>query len=160
MAAAATCMCVAGAQSNGPSGISVRLGTFLPTNNLASDLGTWFGFGIDYKLNAMTAESSTLPNTQSYFGISADYYSHGANNDVPVALTYNIRQGQMVYSGGIGPDFRNSGDLTSTGVGLGEQISATYEFSHSSNPIFIQAKYFFSSKPELSGFGLYLGARF
>ncbi len=160
VAAAVTCMAMAGAQSNGPTGFSARLGAFLPTNELARDLGsTWFVFGADYKLNSMSA-SVPATGMQSYFGISADYYSHGGNYDIPVALTYNMRMNQMVYSVGLGPDFRNSGDLTSTGVGLGGQVAASYEFGNMPTPVFIQAKYFFSSKPELSGFGVYVGVRF
>ena len=159
-AIAAASIGLASAQTNGPSGVSVRVGLFMPSNSLASDLGsTWFGFGVDYKLNAMSA-STPITSRDAYFGLSADYYSHGSDNDVPVALTYNMRQGQMVWSAGIGPDFRNSGDLTSTGIGLGEQVAFTYEFGSSPTPIFVQAKYFFSSKPELSGFGVFLGARF
>jgi hypothetical protein len=157
---AASCIGTAGAQTNGPTGLSARIGGFLPTNSLASDIdSTWFGFGLDYKLKAMSA-STPFTNTEAYFGISADYYAAGGDSDIPVALTYNVRQGQCVFSAGIGPEFRNSGDLTSTGVGVAEQIAFTYEFGHSYTPIFIQAKYFFSSEPELSGFGIYLGARF
>lgn len=156
---AVACVNLAGAQSNGPTGISVRIGGFVPTNNLASDLGTWFGFGADYKLNALSA-STPITNTEAYFGLSADYYAHGSDNDIPVALTYNLRQGQIVWSAGIGPEFRNSTDLTSTGVGLSEQLGVTYELGHSRTPFFVQAKYFFSSEPELSGFGFFVGARF
>jgi hypothetical protein len=157
--AAISCVSMAGAQTNGPTGISVRLGGFVPTNNLASDLGTWFGVGVDYKLNTLSA-TAPITNTEGYFGLSADYYSHGSDNDVPVALTYNLRQGQMVWSVGLGPEFRNAGDLTSTGVGLAEQIGVAYEFGHTHTPFFISAKYYFSSEPELSGFGFYVGARF
>jgi len=157
---AASCISIASAQSNGPTGISARIGAFMPSNDLASQLGkTWFGFGVDYKLNSMSA-STPVNNSQGYFGISADYYAHGSEDDVPVAFTYNLRQGQIVWSAGIGPDFRNAGQLTSTGVGIGEQIAFTYELGGSRTPIFLQAKYFFSSMPELSGFGVYLGARF
>jgi len=158
--AVVACACAANAQTTVPTGLDVRLGLFMPSNSLASDLGsTWFGFGADYKLSAF-AVSAPITGTEAYFGISADYYSHGSDSDIPVVLNYNVRQGQMIYSAGIGPDFRNSGDLTSTGVGIGEQIGVTYEFGKAPIPLFVQAKYFFSSKPELSGFGVYVGARF
>ncbi len=160
MAGAMMAISFAGAQTNGPQGYSVRLGLFMPSNNLASELGhTWFGLGVDYKLNSMQTTSPSKGD-QAYFGISADYYSHGSNSDIPVAFTYNLRQGQMVWSAGLGPDFRNSGDLTSTGIGLGEQIGVAYEFGNTATPFFVAAKYFFSSKPELSGLGIFIGARF
>jgi len=160
IAVAGASMAAANAQSNGASGLSARVGVFFPSNNLAQNLSsTWFVFGADLKLSGFGA---SVPGTglNSYLGLSADYYYHGSDSDIPVALTYNLRAGQMVYSAGIGPDFRNSGDLTSTGVGIGEQVAATYEFGNMPTPMFIQAKYFFSSRPELSGFGVYLGIRF
>jgi hypothetical protein len=153
VAAAAAVMGIAGAQST-PSGLSVRLGAFLPTNSQASDLShTWFSFGADFKLSSMSA-SVPVVGTESYFGISADYYSHGNDGDIPVALTYNVKQGPVAFAVGVGPDFRNSGDLTSAGVGIGEQVSVSYEISKIAMPIFIEAKYFIASKPELSGFGV------
>jgi len=157
---AGACVGAAGAQTNGPSGFSARIGGFFPTNSLASDIGgTWFAFGVDYKLNAL---SVSLPQTatQSYFGLSADYYAHGGDNTIPVAFTYNLRQNQMVFSAGIGPEFRNASDLTDNGVGLSGQVGFTYEFGNTPTPFFVQAKYFLSSRSELSGFGVYAGLRF
>jgi hypothetical protein len=157
--AAAAAVSIAGAQAT-PSGISARIGMFLPTNSLASDLGhTWFSFGGDIKLSTMSA-SVPVAGTEAFFGISADYYSHGSDSDIPVALTYNVKQGPIAFGVGVGPEFRNAGDLTSTGVGIAEQVSFSYEISKMAMPIFLEAKYFLSSKSELSGFGLYVGMRF
>lgn len=154
---AAACMSIAGAQT---SGISVRIGGFFPTNSLASDIGgTWFAFGADMKLSTMHV-SAPVTGTESYFGISADYYAHGSDSDVPVALTYNLRQGPATFSAGVGPDFRNAGDLTDTGVGIAEQLGVSYNISSLPTPVFLQIKYFFASRPELSGFGAYIGVKF
>ena len=161
VACMAACMCAANAADT-PSmtGLSARIGSFMPTNSLASDLGhNWFGFGVDYKISNLSLKVP-ITGTETFFGISADYYSHGSDSDIPVALTANTRQGQFLYSVGVGPDFRNSGDLTSTGVGIGEQVAVSYEFGNTPTPVFLQAKYFLSSKPQLSGFGFYLGVRF
>jgi hypothetical protein len=158
--AAAVAFAGTAAAQTAPSGLSVRVGMFLPTNSLASDLGsTWFSFGADIKLSTLSA-SVPVVGTEAYFGISADYYSHGSDSDIPVALTYNVKQGPLGFAAGIGPDFRNSGDLTSTGVGIGEQLSIKYDIIKVGVPIFVEGKYFFSSKPELSGFGLYVGIKF
>jgi len=160
VAVAAASISLAGAQSNGATGLSARIGVFLPTNSLGSDLGTaWTAFGLDYKISTLSASVPGV-GTQSYFGISADYYSFGGDNDLPVALTYNLRQGPVVFSAGIGPDFRNAGDLTGNGVGLGEQVAVAYDLGSGSVPLFIEAKYFFSSRPELNGAAVYLGVRF
>ncbi len=157
---AAACVAVASAQSNGPSGVSLRIGDVFPSSTDATSLGhNWFAFGLDYKINSLSA-SAPVVGTQSYFGLSADFYSHGGDNDLPVALTYNVRQSGLVFSAGIGPDFRNAGDLTGTGVGLGEQVGVAYDVTSGPLPIFLEAKYFFSSRPELSGLGVYVGVRF
>ena len=157
---AAASVCAAGAQTNGPSGMSVRLGLFLPTSSQAGDISkNWVDFGIDYKLNMLSFKVPGV-DLKSYFGISADYYSHSGDNDLPVALTYNLRQGSIIYSAGIGPEFRNAGDLTGTGTGLGEQLGISYEFGTGPMPIFLQAKYFISSRPELSGLAGFIGVRF
>ena len=158
--AAAACVGLAGAQTNGPSGLSVRVGLFLPSNSDASNVGkTWLGLGADYKLSMLAFKIPGV-DLQSYFGVSADFYTHGGDNDLPVAFTYNLRQGSVVYSAGIGPEFRNSGDLTSTGVGIAEQLGVAFEFGNGPLPLFVQAKYFISSRPELGGLGLFVGARF
>jgi len=152
----------AGAQTNGPTGFSARVGIFLPTNK--SDVGdsTWFNFGVDYKLNHFNV-ASPKEGTQTYLGLSADYYFSGSNSNVPVAVTYNLRQNQLVYSAGIGADFYNIDDINKTGTSVGGQLGVAYEFGNAgeaNKPLFVQAKYFFTRRSELSGFGLYLGYRF
>jgi len=160
VALAAACVAAANADNSGMTGISGRVGIFWPSAGSARDLGTtWFAFGADYKLNTIPV---SIPGSglQSYLSLSGDYYAHGGNRDMPFALNFNVRQNQFVFSAGIGPDFRNSGDLTSTGVGIGEQIGVTYELGNMPTPMFIQAKYFMASKPELSGLAAYVGIRF
>lgn len=158
MAAAAGCMAIAGAQT--PSGLSLRIGTFLPTSSDARNVSnSWLNFGADYKINSLNYKVPGI-GLQSYFSISADYYSHSGDNDLPIALNYNLRQGGLVASAGIGPEFRNAGDLTGTGTGIGEQLGVAFDLGSGPVPIFIQAKYFISSRPELSGLGLYVGVRF
>ena len=151
----------ASAQTNGPSGISARIGVFFPTDDLAKDLGkTWFGFGADYKITRYSVDAPTS-DTLSYISISADYYEKGGTRSIPVAVNYNVRNGQLVWSAGLGVDFvRLPADNS---LGLSGQLGATYEFKNGSapyNPFFVQAKYFFSSKSELNGFGVYAGYRF
>jgi len=155
-----SCIGIAGAQTSGASGLSVRAGWFWPSSTEATDLGNnWFGLGLDYKLNTLSAKAPVV-GTQAYFGISADYYSRGGDNDLPVALTYNIKQSGFLFSAGIGPDFVNAGDITGNSVGISEQVGVGYDILPGPVPVFIQAKYYFASKPELSGLGVYLGVRF
>jgi hypothetical protein len=149
----------ASAQSNGPTGVSVRLGVFLPTTSSVGS--TWFGGGIDYKLNSLSAAVPPPSTGYGYFGISADYYTYAGNSNIPVVLNYNWRMQNLVFALGAGIEFYDVPSFSSgSGTGFDAQASATYDFGHSSNPFFLQAKYFLASRDELRGFGLYAGLRF
>ncbi len=149
---------VASAQSNGPSGLSARLGVFLPTGTSVG--GTWFAGGIDYKLNSLSA-SAPVAGSIGYFGISADYYNNGGNSNIPVVINYNLRQGPLVWSLGAGIEFYNVPfDLTGSGTGFDAQAGVAYEFGSLPTPFFVSAKYYLASRSEVRGFGLYVGMRF
>lgn len=155
---------VSSAQTNGPTGFSARLGAFFPSDKAGQNLShTWWGAGVDYKLNSYKVESVNS-ETPAYLGLSVDYYAHGSDSNVPLALTYNVRAGQFVYSAGLGADFYNVSDLSESGVGLGGQIGVTYEFAQKNatagSPLFVGAKYFLTKKTALTGLGVYLGVRF
>jgi len=156
------CVGMAGAQTNGPTGLSARIGVFFPTSNLARDLAAqWFAFGADYKLQNYST-GTVGQGMPSYISVSADYYQKGDTSAIPIAVNYNVRSGQLVFAAGVGVDFmRVLGNGT---TGIGGQVAATYEFAQSgktnSTPFFIQAKYFLSSKSDLNGFGVFLGVRF
>jgi long-subunit fatty acid transport protein len=148
---------VSNAQTNGPTGVSARVGIFFPTSNLARNLGkNWFAFGADYKLNTAMMSAPT-EDTLAYLSISADYYSKNNSSALPIALNYNVRASQIVWSAGVGLDIVRFGANTS---GFAAQVGAAYEFGPGPTPFFVQAKYFFSSKSDLNGFGVFLGARF
>lgn len=153
---------LANAQSNGPTGLSARIGAFFPTNTTASDLApTWFGFGADYKLNnyGMGTVGKGMP---AFLSLSADFYEKNGFRGIPIGLNFNVRSGQLVFAAGVDIDFERTFNEDTTGIG--GQLAATYEFAGSGkgnyNPLFIQAKYFVSSKSELDGFGVFLGVRF
>lgn len=151
---------IAGAQSNGPIGLSARLGIFFPTSRDTRDLTSpnWFAVGADWKWKEMPV-SSVNPDTVAYLGLSADYYTHGSDNSaLPIVVNYNVRSGQFVYSAGLGVDFvrANFGNKS----GLAGQLGVAYEFGNMPTPVFVQAKYFISSRSELSGFGVFAGVRF
>lgn len=148
------------AQTNGPTGVSARVGVFFPTDDLA--FSTAFSAGVDYKFKSFSLKSPG-EGLQSYLGASLDYYGSDGSSNVPLALTYNVRSGSLVYSAGIGVDFYDVDRSGDTGTSLGGQIGIAYEFSNVGridNPIFVSAKYFLTDRSELSGFGLYVGVRF
>ncbi|HEY0866820.1 MAG TPA: hypothetical protein VGE01_05565, partial [Fimbriimonas sp.] len=148
---------IASAQTNGPSGFSGRIGAHWPNVGDAN-----LALGLDYKFQSVPVEQARRAYW-SYLGASIDYYGrNGDNYNIPLALTYNVRNNQFVFSAGLGWDFlREGGDDDS---GLGAQLAASYDFGETDvpgeTPFFVQAKYFFAHDTDLSGFGLYLGARF
>ena len=157
LAALSGAAAIANAQTNGPLGLSARLGLFVPTDNV--DFSTAFAAGIDYKISNFSVRAPG-EGLQSYLGVSLDYYGNNDNSNVPLHLTYNVRSGNIVYNAGIGVDFRAGND---TGTSLGGRVGIAYEFGNSGRmdkPIFVQANYFLTDKSSLSGFGLYVGYRF
>lgn len=148
------------AQTNGPTGFSARLGYFFTTNNGSFDGG--FGAGIDYKLNNFSVRAPG-EGLQSYLGVSLDYYGGDGASNIPLALTYNVRSGDIVYSAGVGVNFYNIDDVDETGTSLGGQVGIAYEFGNAGRmdkPLFVSAKYFLTRKSDLGGFGVYVGYRF
>jgi hypothetical protein len=158
VALAAVCAAVASAQTNGPSGISGRLGVGFPNTGDSK-----FAAGLDYKFKGITVDEAR-PGYETFLGASVDYFGDDRDYSVPIALTYNIRANQAVFGAGIGATFyKFSGSGSQTAFGA--QASATYEFARSgatnSNPFFVQAKYFFNfDESDASFFGIYAGYRF
>jgi hypothetical protein len=152
------CAAGASAQSNGPTGISLRIGAFFPT---ASGVGgTFTAFGADYKLNSLAA-NVTGSGMIGYWGISADYYSRGGLSNLPLVVNYNMRTGPLVYSLGAGIEFYNLDDFNgSSGTGFDAQAGVAYDITTKILPIFVQAKYYLASHDANRGFGVYVGVRF
>lgn len=153
----------AGAQMSGQSGVSGRIGYFLPTNSAAGG-GNWLSFGADYRLNSVSAPAMTMRSgTSTFVTLSGDYYNHGGFRNIPVAFNYNVRSMQLIFSAGVGVGFQTVYDHET--IDLGGQIGATYEFSsgrgmRTGSTFFVQAKYFLASNSLLDGLGLYVGMRF
>ncbi len=152
---------VASAQSNGPTGISVRLGVFLPTGTVGENIGhTWFAGGLDYKINTVPVSAPTAyAGMPSYLSISGDYYEKGGDRAIPVVLNYNLRVKNYVFAVGLGAEDTSYSGGSST-IGFAGQVAASYDFTGMTLPVFLQAKYFFSGKDEFRGVGLFVGARF
>jgi hypothetical protein len=146
----------ANAQIN-PQQLSVRLGVFVPTTR---SLGAnWFALGADYRIpRFQTATPTPAGATTSFLSFSADYYERGGRQAIPVVANYNVRAGELIFTAGAGIDFvRVVGDQA---IGLAGQLGVTYDFPGAQNPLFVQGKYFLSSRESLRGFGLFAGVRF
>jgi hypothetical protein len=153
-------LCAAGAasaQTNGPAGFSARIGAHWP--NIGD---TNFAAGLDYKFQSVPVEPARGAYW-SYLGASIDYYGRNSDNyNIPLALTYNVRSNQLMFSAGVGWDFLRRNGNDDSGVGF--QVGASYDFGETDvpgqTPFFVAAKYFFAHDTDLSGLGVYLGARF
>lgn len=151
------------AQEVKPLGLSVRAGLFLPQSGAGKDQGKqWFGFGASYKIKDM--EFGTYDRGYaSQLDVSLDYYSKGDLSSMPVLANYVMRQNQIFYSVGAGVSFAKVYDNrpnTKNRMLFAYQLGVGYDFVQSQTPFFVEAKYFGTTKSELNGFGLYVGARF
>lgn len=148
---------ISAAQTNGPSGYSVRLGAFFP-NTGSSNINV----GLDYKINSVALPSQGGGAQPAYLGIALDYYGDEDSFNIPLALTYNVRaSNSFLVFAGVGPEF--NGGNGDDSFNFGAQIGASYEFAtegETANPIFVQAKYFFSGDSDRRGFAVTVGYRF
>ncbi|RYG30778.1 hypothetical protein EON81_24265 [bacterium] len=148
---------ISAAQTNGPTGYSVRLGAYFP-NTGSSNVNV----GLDYKINSARVPAQGNGTQPAYLGVSLDYYGDGDNFSIPLALTYNVRASQnFIVFAGVGPQYNGGND--DDRIDFGAQIGANYEFAtegEGSNPIFVSAKYFFGGRSDSSGFAVGVGYRF
>lgn len=151
------------AQETKPIGLTARVGVFFPTQDNAKNAGKqWFAGGVEYKLGDLK-----LPNMSTdyaaYYTVSVDLYSKGDFRHVPVLLNYVGRlQEGIYYFAGAGVGFEREpivgGKKNNTAFSY--QAGAGYEFTKSSLPLFVEAKYVGCSKSSVNGFGVFVGARF
>ena len=148
---------ISAAQTNGPSGFSVRVGAFFP--NSGSSL---INVGLDYKINNVAVPAQGNGTQPAYLGLALDYYGNEDAFSIPLALTYNVRaSNSFLVFAGVGPEF--AGGRGDDDFNFSAQIGASYEFARegeTANPIFVQAKYFFSGESARRGFAVSLGYRF
>jgi len=148
---------MASAQTNGSKGFSVRLGAQFPKAGDSS-----FAAGVDYKFKSFDVPQARNEYL-SYLGASVDYYGKNGNDrNLPVALTYNVRSQNIVFSAGLGVDFATRDGKAKDG--LAGQLGVAYEFGvregMTPSPIFVSAKYYFANLVDLSGLAVYIGYRF
>jgi hypothetical protein len=149
---AISAVALANAQTNGPTGFSARLGVQFSRSNDSN-----LAFGLDYKLQKVQVNAGE--QYPSYVGISADYYGRSGYYNIPIAVTYNVRSTQLIFSAGVGVDIYRFGSYKS---GFGGQLGVQYEIgqTNAANPLFVGAKYFLANESELSGLAVYVGYRF
>ena len=157
-ALALTLAALSTAQTNGRTGFSARIGAFFP-NSGSSNINV----GVDYKLRSVRVDPNLRGREPAYFGLSLDYYGDANSYAVPLVFTYNVRAStNFVAFAGVGADVAK-GNGNDSRFGFAAQIGASYEFAtegQERNPIFVQAKYFYSQDNANRGFAVTLGYRF
>jgi len=130
-----------------------RIGLVFPTSSNGSSA---VGLGMDYKLSALPGNVSS-GGTATYWKLAVDYYAHGGYSNLPVDLDFNFGGKGLTFFLGGGLEFEKTGG--GTGSGLDLQAGVTYNLSNLPLPLFIQGKYFMSSKSNLRGIGVYAGIK-
>ena len=155
------------AQESKPVGLSVRAGVFFPSNGdtKTATSKTWFVGGLDYKLPNIGGLGTMGAGKAggSEFNLSVDYFQKGDFRSVPVLVNWVGGQNEVFYSVGAGLGFNKLPDGnggTSSKSAFAYAVAVGYNFQQGKSPIFVEARYYGSSKSQLNGFGLEAGIHF
>jgi hypothetical protein len=146
------------AQESKPFGLSIRAGLFFPANSDArhSEGDSWFAGGLEYKLKDVNWKGAG-EGYNGHISLSLDTITKGDFKNVPILLNYVARKNEWFYTAGLGVSFSSlDGDDRTR---LGYQLGFGYDFTQGKTPIFLEAKYWGTSKSEFNGFGIYAGIR-
>jgi hypothetical protein len=147
----------AAAQTTKPVGLSLRAGIGFPTAS-GSRRDMLFAVGAEFKVsdaNLGMADKSA----NGHISLSADYLGKSSSYAIPVLLNYVGMNNEFFYSAGAGISFDHSGNGGDNKGNFGYQVGLGYNFQQSQTPVFLEAKYFGSSKSEFNAIGVYLGVR-
>lgn len=159
-AAAAIVAVSAFAQETKPVGLSVRAGVFFPSDSATKTATskTWFTGGVDYKLKNGLPMGTMGTGNAGELSLSVDYFQKGDFRSVPVLVNWTGGQGEIFYSVGAGIGFNKLPGENKSAFAYAAAVG--YNFQQGKSPLFIEGRYYGSSKNELRGFGIQLGFRF
>ena len=138
--------------------LTIRVGTVLPSNSDASDLGkTWFAAGLDYKILGFGVNSAT---DNGFYSLSLDYYAKNDVRAIPLTVNYNVIDGNVTYFAGLGVASTKIPGSSEVIVATGE-VGATLGLGNfKSKNVSLTGKYFIPTNNQFTGFGFYLGVKF
>jgi hypothetical protein len=150
------------AQVAEPVGLSVRVGTFLPSEQAARNISrAWFAAGAQYVVSDTTPFSR--PGYRTEFAVSLDYTARNNYRQLPLLVNYiGHLSDRLSYSAGVGFAFTQTpaagGTMDKTrfayAIGAAYDLQTTGRF-----PLFIEGRFMGNEKSELNGIGLFLGIR-
>lgn len=143
---------------NKPSGISVRVGVFNPTDSAARALGnTWLAGGVEWEGGKLYNQGGMGGN--NHWSLSADYYGKSDASAVPLLANFVSRNQSMYWSAGAGFSFNRWAGESKTRFAYSAAIG--WQAPNSGGmPWFLEGRYWGNAQTELSGWGIYLGTRF
>lgn len=160
---AVSLVAIAPAQESKPVGLSVRVGLFWPSSNIAKSEGkNWISFGAEYKLGDLKF-GNNQPGYSSSYSVSVDYFAKGDFRNTPILVNYIGRKDQFYYLAGAGIGLtrvRESLNNVESHTEFAYQIGVGYDFTQGNAPLFAEVKYIGSSDSRLAGFGAFVGIRF
>jgi hypothetical protein len=150
----------ASAQTSQPTGLSLRLGLFFPSDSDARDeSASMFAIGLDYKLRDVTSREMVANSWMSSWVVSIDHFGAGGFSSTPILVNYVGRRDSFYLGAGAGVGFNKTFDGDSEPEFM-FQVSAGYEFpTMGSNPFFVEGRYW-GGNNNLAGLAVYGGIRF
>lgn len=153
----------ANAQETKPMGLSLKAGAFFPSKGAAKSAGkTWFIGGVEYKLkNSAMGTMGTGMNGE--LSLSVDFFQKGDFRNVPVLINWTGGQSEFYYTAGIGLGFTKiptSSTTTESKSTFAYAFGVGYNFQQGKSPLFVEVKYYGSSKSDLNGVAALVGFRF
>lgn len=145
------------AQTSTPTGLSARVGVFMPTNGDVRDLtsDTWLTAGLEYNFHEMPV---TTPDYRSHLSLSFDWMGSDDVSVMPFLVNYVGMQREFYYTLGVGAAFLHGDGDDETKFGY--RLGIGYNFEQGRNPAFIEANYFGTSRTRANGIALSVGIRF
>jgi hypothetical protein len=147
----------ANAQSTTPTGLSLKLGVFWPTDRDVRDAtsDTWFDVGLEYRLKDMPVTNEDM---KSHLSISLDWANHSDVRIMPILLNYVMDQRQTYWMIGAGAAFNHAPGENNTRFAY--QLGLGYNFQQGPTPAFVEARYIGTSESSESGIIFDVGVRF
>jgi len=131
---------------------SVRGGFFFPTNGGSK---TGFAFGVDSRFVGL--KIPVLGVGTSIEG-SIDYVSAGSNHNIPVLIGARVGAGQTSFGVGAGVGFSHVGNGDSVDYNMA--FSVRQGLSTGPLPLYLEGRYYYSSRASVRGFAVMVGLRF
>lgn len=147
------------AQESKPLNLSFKLGNFKPQfSGARSDEDKWPAFGIETRFKNLGVSTSN-PGTSTYLTISVESAGSGDWRTTPLMLNLVARTNELYLFGGAGVAFSEE-PRESDSTRIGFQVGAGWDFLQGKTPLFVEAKYFVTTKNDhFNGYGIYLGVR-